>query len=57
MQGLLAPLSRDDDRLVADDLSYRPFIVPWQGMVLRPSEQLRNEGDDAEAAAASLEAF
>ena len=29
---MVAPLQRDDDQSIADELSYRPIIVPWQGM-------------------------
>ena len=29
---MVALLPRDDDWSIADDLSYRPIIVPWQEM-------------------------
>ena len=32
LRRMVAPLPWDDDQPIADDLSYRPIIVPWQGM-------------------------
>ena len=47
---MVALLPRDDDQSIADDLSYRLIIVPWQGMGV-------SKGDDVEAAVASLVAI
>ena len=56
MHGLVAPLPRDHEQLIADDLSYRTPSSRGKGLTIRPPERLRNEGDDVEAAASYLAA-
>ena len=41
---MVAPLPRDYAQPIADDLGYRPIIVPWQGIGVKAAGTAAERG-------------